>query len=279
MEVDVSGFSDLVLLRLADPDQLANALAPAGAPPPARLGTILTSVFDLSSVRIERIDEVLVREVVLERPLFPVERQLGTWTGVVPTHSRSDLVLDRSGPTDPVWVDLLGTVVLRVVVEIEPGDVEAVTVEEIEGYQTLDEFRSRFRYLDLDAFMKQHGLKTVEDLREAYHYLRTELKLAAPPAFDPDDPANRLDVEAPLAVLVHDELDITATLRAAKLVRALAEGAVAALPRDGLGERTAPYAIAALFPRTALPAGGPSEDDVHALFAREGVLSLFLGPA
>jgi hypothetical protein len=176
---------------------------------------------------------------------------------------------------DPCWVDLLATVQVGTVVEIDPGGVESITMNEIEGFSTLDEFRARFRFFDLEAFMAAHSITTVDELREAYHYLRSDVRLRAPPAFDPQSPANVRDLTVPLAVRIHDHFDAVASLRDAKLVRALASDVVAARPVPGAGDVIAPYAVAVVFPRAALP-DGVAETDVHDVFARERVLSLFV---
>lgn len=275
----MSAFSDRMLLQLSATGGLTTALSPAGSPPPARLRTVVDAVYDLPHARIDRLAGVTVRDLVLQRPLFPVQHHVGTWTGVVPSYSRSDVSIDRTSRVAPVWIDLLATVVLRAVVEVDAGAVESVRSEEVEGFATLEEFRSRFRFIDLDDFMARHGLSTVEDLREAHGYLLTEVRLRAPPVFDPDDPANGYDIDVTLAVLVRDQLDLTAALRDAKLVRALARDVVCAPTRAAVGEVVEPYALAVVFPRAALVPQGPTEAAVHDLFAREGVLSLFVDPA
>lgn len=269
-------FSDRVLLQLSDPDDLAKLLAPIGAPPPARLSTIVSAVYDLAHARIDRIDQVTVRDVLLQRPLFPVLHHVGTWTGVVPAYSRSDVAVDRTAIAEPLWVDLLSTVVLRVVVEVDPGGVESVRTEEIEGFTTLEEFRARFRFIDLDDFMGRHSITTVEELREAYRYFLTEVRLRTPPVFDPTDPVNGHDIEVMLALLVRDQLDITTTLRDAKLVRALADDVVCTPAQSALGDAKEPYALAVVFPQAALVPTGTNATAVHDLFAREDVLSLFV---
>jgi hypothetical protein len=270
--------SDGILLRLANPDVLAAALAPAGAPPPSRLSMVIGAVHDLAHTRLHTVDRVTVRDVALQRPLFPIRRDRGTWTGVVPSHSRTDLAVDRTITADPVWIDIIATVELRTIVEVDPGAVESVTMKQIEGFTTLEEFRARFRSIDLDAFMAAHSITTVDELRDAHHYLLTEIRLRAPPAFDPTSPANVREIVVPLALLVRDQIDLVATLRDAKLVRALATDVVCTRPVSDVGEVIAPYAVAVVFPHSALP-GGLTAATVDGLFAREDILSLFVDVA
>jgi hypothetical protein len=271
----VSTFGDLFLLDRSTPAALASLLAPAGSPPPPRLLVLAGSVYDLANARLDRLVGVGVRDVVLQQPLFPVHRHAGTWTGVVPAYTRSELVVERRGGLSPLWVDIGATVVLTAVVELDPGGIDSVRTQEIEGFTSLEDFRARFGFIDLDDFMARHGLETVEDLREAYRYLKAEIRLRAPPTFDPDDPVNRLDVDVPVALLLRDTLDLTAALRDAKLLRSVAHDVLSPPVRRVFGEATAPCAPVLVFPRTALPPAGPTETAVHAFFAREGVLSVF----
>jgi hypothetical protein len=271
----VSPFGDLFMLDRSDPAVLASLLAPAGSPPPPRLLVLASAVYDLANARLDRLVGIVVRDVVLQQPLFPLQRHAGTWTGVVPAYTRSELAVDRRGGLAPLWVDISATVVLTAVVELDPGGIDSVRSEEIEGFTSLDDFRARFGFIDLDDFMTRHGLETVEDLRDAYRYLKAEIRLRAPPAFDPDDPVNRLDVEVPVALLLRDTLDLTAALRDAKLLRSVAHDVLCPPVRRAYGEAIAPCAPVLVFPRTALSPAGPTETAVHALFAREGVLSVF----
>ncbi|MCX5078439.1 hypothetical protein OG321_39025 [Streptomyces sp. NBC_00424] len=115
-------------------------------------------------------------------------------------------------------------------------------VKAVDAYDSLDEFRDQFRFLDLDGFMRSHGLVTVEDLRESGEYLRTEVKLRLPPVFDPGHPANRRTV----AVVVGATDDVAGAVRAARLVAAAARDRP--LPPGSFGVRVAPYALVAAFP-------------------------------
>ena len=275
----MSTFGDLFLLDRSDPAALTTLLAPAGSPPPPRLLMLAGSVYDLATARLDRLVGVAVRDVVLQQPLFPVQRYAGTWTGVIPAYTRSELAIDRRGGLAPIWVDISATVVLTTVVELEPGGIDSVRTEEIQGFTSLEDFRARFGFIDLDDFMARHGLETVEDLREAYQYLKAEIRLRSPPPFDADDPANRQDVDVPVALLLRDTLDLTATLRDAKLLRSVAHDVLSPPARRPFGEAVEPCAPVVVFPRAALPPAGPSETAVHALFAREGVLSVFADSA
>jgi hypothetical protein len=100
-------------------------------------------VYDLGNVRLDRLVGVVVRDVVPQRPLFPVQRHAGTWTGVVPTYTRSELAVDRRGGRAALWVDISATVVLTAVMELDPRGIDSVRIpEEIEGFTSLEDFRA-----------------------------------------------------------------------------------------------------------------------------------------
>jgi hypothetical protein len=115
---------------------------------------------------------------------------------------------------------------------------------------------------------------TVEDLSGAYQDLVAEIRLRAPPVFDPADPANAYGVDISVAVLILDSLDLVAALRAAKELRAATSHLLSPARPSVLGEANAPYAVAVVLPKPGA-ASDPTTGDVRKLFAREDVLSLF----
>ena len=117
----------------------------------------------------------------------------------------------------------LVTLDLTLLLEVDPGAVESILTHNLADFNTLDEFRNQFRFIDLAAFMAKHGLTTVEELKEAYHYLITEIRLRTPPAFDPNDPANLIHFPLEVAILLRETLDVTEALRAIKWVQTVAD--------------------------------------------------------
>jgi hypothetical protein len=192
----------------------------------------------------------------------------------VPSYTRSELTLDLPASTDPVWVDLLIQLDVTVITDVDLGGAEAVLTRAFDDFSTLDEFREQFRFIDLDGFLTKHHISTVEELREAFDYVLTEVRLRTPAPFDPNDPANTHTLAVALAAVVVDPFDLAEGLRAARLVRAAARGLTGANPTSLPVESTAAYATAVVFADTALDHAliGATEQ----LFAREGVVSLFL---
>jgi hypothetical protein len=274
--VGMATFRDRVLLELSDAGQLAGLLLPAGDTTGSRVRTMLGASYDLTSARIDSVRSVAVTSVVLERPLFPVGRQTGGWQQTVPTFTRTDLSLDVPAPADPVWVDLLAQLSVTVVTEVDPGGAESVLAKGFDEFTTLDEFRARFVFIDLDEFMARHHITTVEELRDAFDYIVTEVRLRTPPPFDPADPANTHILAVTLAAAVVDPLDLAEGLRTVRLIQAATKDLTGPKPASVPAEPVAAYATAAVFATAALGAAGLTAAEVEQLYAQQGVVSLFL---
>ncbi|MET8507965.1 hypothetical protein ABZV60_25420 [Streptomyces sp. NPDC004787] len=261
---------DRAVARLADKAELAHVLTPR-----ARL--LVEQTHELEHERIDSVTELRVRSITPQAPLFPLNSRRGNWSQVVPSLTRSDFIWEGEA-VKPVWADVLAELEVDLVAETDPGGLDSLVVKAVDAYTTLDEFRSQFRFLDLDAFMRSHGLTTVEDLRESGDYLRTEVKLRPPPAFDPADPRNRRTVTLETAVVVGDPADVAGALRAARLVAAAARDRP--LAPGPFGARTAPYALAAAFPVPANPNPPPqqglSQAEIETLLTRAGIVAVFL---
>ncbi|WP_432828777.1 hypothetical protein [Dactylosporangium sp. CA-092794] len=273
--VEMASFRDRALLALSDPTQLGAALLPDGDTFGARVRTALGAVYDLTAARVDQIRSVAVQEVLVERPLLPVSHQVGAWTQTVPSFTRTEFTLDRPAPASPVWIDLLAQVAVTVVTEIAPGGAESVLSRSFDDFTTLDEFRRRFQFIDLDGFMARHHLQTVDDLRNAFDYLVTEVRLRVPPPFNANDPANVHTLTVRLAVAVVDPFDVADGLRAARLIRDTARDLTAPAPAGIPADSIAAYATAVVF---ADPADASLVTAVEQLYAREGVVTLFQNP-
>lgn len=204
----MSAFGDRALLALSDPVALGALLSPTGGSGDQRVRTMLASVYDLSAVRLDTITDARVREIALQRPLFPTGRQDGAWSQLVPSYTRTELTLTVPEPTRPVWIDLRAAIDVTLVAEIDPAGAESVVTRAFDDFATFDEFRARFTFFDLDAFLAEHGISTVEELKDAFDYVVAEIQLRTPPPFDPDDPANTHTLPVTLAAVVVDPFDL-----------------------------------------------------------------------
>jgi len=267
-------FGDRALRELSDPATLVTLLLPSDGADD-RIRTMLGATYDLTAARIDRVDAVGVRGVALEHPLFPVGRQDGSWSQLVPSYTRTEVTLTVPAPADPLWVDLLAGIDVTVVAEVDPSGAESVLSKGFDDFATLEDFRARFAFFDLDTFLAEHHISTVEELRDAFDYVVTEIQLRTPTTFDPADPANTHTLPVTLAAVIVDPFDLTAGLRATRLVREAARGLTGAVPAGIPTEATAAYATAVVVAEDGLP-DGLAAADVERLYANEGVVTLFL---
>ncbi|MGI8334823.1 hypothetical protein ACRYCC_33135 [Actinomadura scrupuli] len=272
----MSSFRDQVMLELSDPAAFAALLQPADDTDRQLVRTMLAATYDLSAVRIDQVTNVTVGELELQHPVFGTDQVAGNWTQTVPGYSRTELALERARSRDPAWIDILARLQVTVVTEVDPAGAESVRTETVEGFTTLEEFRRRFPFLDLDAFMREHGISTVAELRDAFQYLATTVRLRAATPFDRDDPANVHTLPVALATVAVDPFDLAAGLRAAQVVRAASRALTGAARAGVVAESTAPYALAAVFAAAGPADNGTTVAAVVRLLAKAGVAALFL---
>ncbi|AZM46652.1 hypothetical protein DMB38_13285 [Streptomyces sp. WAC 06738] len=258
---------DKGLKQLSDPATLTSLLTPH-----AQL--LIERTHTLEYERVVSVKQLRVMRRTLGEPLFAPRRRQGAWNQVTPAPTRTEFSWEGEAAA-PVWIDASVDLEIDVVAETDPGGIDSVVTRAVDSYRTLDEFRAQFSYLNLDEFMASHGLKTVEDLREAGEYLRTEVRLRRPPPFDPADPHNVRTVPVTAAVLLADPTDVLAALRSARRVAAAARDRP--LPPSTFGVRSAPYALAAAFTTHPQPPDQAlSKAEITSLFGGAGITPLFL---
>ncbi len=272
----MSLFVDQLLLQLSDPAQLIQLLAPATDMNHARLITLLRAVYDFQFATIQGVvGDPKVLQVEPERLLLTTHRTQGTWTQTIPSYGRTDVLYEGSDKLEPIWLDLTAEVGLTLLLEVDTGAVESILIQPIEGFKTLDEFKAYFHFIDLQAFMAEHGITTVEELREYAQYLITQIQLQQPPQFDPNDPANLHSYTLNVAVLIRDTIDVAAVLHDIKLARAVTERVLAYRREFDGNEVLAPYAPVVIFPKAALTGLPFTDTTLQSFFENQGVLVLF----
>jgi hypothetical protein len=269
-------FTDRALVWLHEPAALGELLRGPDAPSYPHLERLVAAVYAPDGVQLDHVAGATVVDVTPMKSLAGTDRLNVTWQQTQPAFELADLrgSLTRAGVE--VWADLYASVHLDLVAEIDPGGIESSVSTSIDNITSLADFRSRFRFLDLDDFLARMRISTVEELREAAEYVLTEVRLKPLPPFDPDDPANTGSVTVDVALAVLDQRDLAAGLRAARRLRAAGAGAGAGRSDPVFGVARNPYALAVVLPPAA--AGDPDDDAVDALFAAAGVLPLFADP-
>lgn len=271
-------FADRIMVRLSDPAHLRELVAPAADGGHERLRQLFARVYSLPSAVLHEVLDVDVEVTEFQRPLFPGRHTLGTWTRAQPDHQRTDVMYDTVDLRSAQWLDVSASLALTVVLQVDPGEVESIRTVEIDDFATLDEFRARFRYLDLEAFLARHRISTVEELRRAYRHLLTEVKLRPAPEFDAADPANVRRFDLRLAFLLRDTIDLTEALRAARHVGEIADRALPYRRSSGEVDATAPYATVLVFPSAGVAATGLTQAQLEQFFDAAGVLAVFVTP-
>jgi hypothetical protein len=271
----MSAFADATLMALSDDAALAELLDPPGDPTHARMRALLGAMYDLSFAEVHDVLDVTVRRNELARAAFPARENRGDITRTSPGYARTDFRFDEVDRLSPLWVDLAAELDVTLLLEVDAGEIESIVARGIEDFTTLAQFEARFAFLDLADFMTRHGLTTVDDLREAFDYLKLELRARTPAAFDPNDPANRFSLRLNVALLFRDALDMAEGLRAAKLAQAVLERTVAAPADTSQATAVRPFAAVVVFPAAELAGASFTAAQVQHLFALEGVVAIF----
>jgi hypothetical protein len=275
-------FVDSVLLSLSDPQQLATALTTPGTTAGAGLQILFDAAFTLPFATVYSLDSLNVVSIQAERPVLVQRRRQGSWTQAQPSYARTEVVYDNIDPLGPLWIDLAAEVQLTAKLNVDPGGIESMLMNNLPAQATLADYRAQLPFLDLDAFMAQQGISTVEQLRDSTSFMIGQLRYKATTPFDPNDPVNTYRLAFSVPVIIRETLDLAASLRDAKLARIALERSLGhvrePVERNGPADVKSPFVPAAVLPQ---PAAGTlsSTADAQALFAREGVLLLFLNPS
>lgn len=275
----VSGFVDALMLKLHAPGGVQELLVPADEQGRARIRQLAGALYGLPASIVHDVVKVEAVAAEFQRPLFRSRMLTGTWTRTSPEHARTDVWYEgREAGAPPEWIDLSVRLAATLVLELDSGEIESIALADIGEFASLAEFEAKFRYFDLAGYMARHHLTTVDDLKRAYRHLLGEIRLSAPPPFDPADPANQRRVGLELAVLIRDAVDVTEALRSARLVRDLAEQGLAYRRDTGEFDVHAPLAPVLVFPATAVAPTGIPAANLLAFFAAQDVLAILVPP-
>lgn len=168
---DMTSFVDHCLLQMRQPAAIADLLKGGSTGPYPRLERLITSVFRPDGTSINSIANVSIVGVDPMVLYMPQDRITGSLTQMQPSYQLTDLRADVAASRSPQWAHLLARAEFHLVAEVDPGGIESAVTHAIENIQSFADFQSRFRYIDLDAFLAPHRITTVEQLREAAEYL------------------------------------------------------------------------------------------------------------
>lgn len=271
----MSAFVDTTLVRLSTPEGLRQLISPAADVGHQRIRALFAAVYQLPFAVIHEVLEVTVASSECMRPVFAAPWARASWLQTLPGCSQGEVRFDGADVRDPHWIDVSAEVDVNVVLEVDPAEVDTVRLADVGEFSTLEEFRERFGFLDLDAFMAEHHLTTVGELRGAFRYLLGEVRLKPVPPFDPADRSHQRRFGLSLAVLVREAADLAAAAREMRLLAAAAEQSVTYRRELGEAEVRAPFAPVLVLPEGAVAGTGLTQEQVVEFFAKQQVLTVF----
>jgi hypothetical protein len=279
----MSAFVDATLLRFAQDAFATGLLNNLG------LTGIFNATFDATDIALQSVTLGSVSARSYKVPTFETVRSNGTDERISPDAQRvqKERVMPRSGRLE--WVDVAFDAVLNTKVQTLVTPLQSVTSQTLEqklgGIASIAELRTKLLALYapsiVDALFAELKISTFDDFERQRH-LFIELMGAAPPAFDPNNPAAARDFTVSVAVKIVDGFDVAGALQAAKLCRSILEHESI---RDALAgvERTVPYALITIFADAAvtdasLPGltAAQGKTAVSTLFAGERMFAQFI---
>jgi len=279
----MSAFVDATLLRFAQDGFVTGLLNGLGLP------ALFNAMFDATDFALQSValGPVLARSYKV--PAFESIRSSGTDERIVPDAARvrRERVLPRFGRLD--WVDVAFDAVLNTKVQTLVAPLQSVTTQTLEqklgGIASIADLRAKLLALyapsivdDLFAKLK---ISTLDDFERQRH-LFIELIGAAPPAFDPNDPAAARNFTVSVRVKIADGFDVAGALQSAKLCRSILENESVPDTLAGV-QRTTPFAMVTIFADAAVTDASlpgltatQAKTAVGALFAGERMFAQFI---
>lgn len=279
----MSVFVDATLLRFSQDAFVSDLLNGLG------LTAIFNATFDATDIALQSVALGPISARSYKVPTFETVRSIGTDERTLPDAQRvqKERTMPRSGRLD--WVDVAFDVVLNTKVQTLVGPLQSVTSQTLEqklgGVASIADLQAKLLALYapsiVDALFAELRISTFDDFERQRH-LFIELIGAAPPPFDPNDPAAAQNFTVSVRVKIADGFDVAGSLQAAKLCRSILEHETTRDPLAGV-ERTVPYALVTIFADaaitdTSLPGltAVQAKTQVGALFAGERMFAQFI---
>lgn len=271
----MSAFVDATLLRFAQ-DAFVNSLLNT-----IDLTALFNATFDATDIALQSVTLGSISPRSYKVPTFESIRSSGIDERIVPDTQRvrKEHVLPRFGRLD--WVDVAFDAVLNTKVQTLVAPLQSGTSQTLEqklgGIGSIAELRAKLLALYapsiVDALFAKLEISSLDDFERRRH-LFFELIGAAPPAFDPNDPAVVRDFTVQMRVKIADGFDVAGALQSAKLCRSILEHE--SVPDNLAGvERTTPYAFITVFADSAVT--DTSLPGLTAAQAKTAVASVFAG--
>jgi hypothetical protein len=271
----MSAFVDSTLLRFSQDSFVTGLLNGLG------LTALFNATFDSVDIAVQSVALGPLTSRSYKVPAFESVRSTGTDERIMPDTQRvrKERVLPRFGRLD--WVDVAFDATLQTKVQTLVAPLQSITSQTLEqklgGVSSIADLRTKLLALYapsvVDDIFAKLRISTVEDFERQKH-LFIELVGAAPPPFDPNDPAAAQSFPVSIRVKIVDGFDVAGSLQAAKLCRSILEHEAVPDSVEGV-DRALNYAFITLFDNTAVT--DTSLSGLTAAQAKAAVQTLFSG--
>jgi hypothetical protein len=273
----MSKFADDLMLKYMTPAKVADLLTPPNDPNRLRVRQLLQGVYETRFLNVRQVDTVEVLAKQYQVPLPQPADVRATWEKVLPVSERSFGSFTAPQLGREAWVGMELDTKVSIRAEITSGAVEEIASEDLSEVSTEEEFAAKFQFIDLEAFKRQAGVTSFQELKALFPR-QFRLQFAQPPPFDPTDVRFARTFRLSICALFMPELNVEETLREAKLSRRAAEAGRPTIGEVDGAEVATPCAWMVIFPKSTLPAAGPPETAYRSLFAAEGMVAAFEDP-
>jgi hypothetical protein len=269
----VTEFGDQLMVRYLSGANADSLLVPAGDTARQRVRALLAGVYQPRLLKVEAVDGVTVTGKRFQVQVVQPLTARGVWEKLVPAPERAMATVEVPALSRTCWIDMVLETTVTVRVSATSALLDDVASEDVSGLPQAD-FIARFAFLNLPDLMKAARVSTYEELQAEFPHLY-RLHYAAPPAYDPADPAAKRTYRLRVSVLFFPTLDLAGAMR--RLARAR-HAVNSVLPRpDGYegGDLLASSAWLAVFPDAAIGNDTPTRDEISSLLAAEQVVAAF----
>jgi hypothetical protein len=274
----MTAFADQLMIRYLNSAHVDLLLVPQGDTTRQRAQTLLASVYQPRLLTVQSLDSITVTAKSFQVPVVEPMPVNGTWEKITPQSERSFISFDLPAIAETDWIDMALETRVSARVSATSAPLDTVTSEDVSELSQQD-FLAKFEFLDLAALMAAAKVSTYEALQADFPRLY-HLHYAAPPPFNPNDPAAVRTYKLRVSVLFFSALDLQAALRQ----MAQSSRAVDAVwPRPSEyegGDLLASSAWIGVFPTSVFdPKTTPiTQDEVSSLFAAQGWVAAFENP-
>jgi hypothetical protein len=271
----MTAFADQLMTRYLDPANVDLLLVPQGDTTKQRAQALLASVYEPRLLAVQSLDSITATAKSFQVPVVEPMTVNGTWEKVTPQSERSLISFDLPAIAQTDWIDMALETTVSVRVSATSAPLDMVTAEDVSELSQQD-FLAKFQFLDLAGLMATAGVSTYRELQADFPHLY-HLHYAAPPPYNPDDPAARRTYKLRISVLFFSAPDLQAALRQLAQTRRAVDTVWPRPSEYEGGDLIASSAWMGVFPASVFnpPVTPITQAEVTALSAAQGWVAAF----